>query len=364
MNSILWRCLVLCAISTSILFGCAVSRQTQERAMDPLTEVAHSERQWTGVAVSQEGRIFVNFPRWSDDVPFSVGEIMPSGDVVPFPNEALNTWDLTLSATAHFICVQSVYIDTDNYLWILDPANPKFEGVIKNGPKLFKIDLETGQVVQRIYFDDAVAPFPSYLNDVRVDTDKGFAYLTDSGLGAIIVVDLATGRSRRLLSHHMSVKSENITLVINGNAWRQPDGSVPKVHADGLALDSRGEYLYYQALSGRSLYRIATKWLRDETLSHQEIGEKVEFLGRTGAADGIELGPDGHLYLSAIEANAVNRFTVDRRVETVVQDPRLAWPDSLAVGPNGFLYVTTSQIHLGAARTEPYRIFKIRLDQP
>ena len=29
----------------------------------------------TGVTVARNGRIFVNFPRWGDDVPFTVGEI-------------------------------------------------------------------------------------------------------------------------------------------------------------------------------------------------------------------------------------------------------------------------------------------------
>ena len=29
----------------------------------------------TGVTVAKGGRIFVNFPRWGDDVPFTVGEI-------------------------------------------------------------------------------------------------------------------------------------------------------------------------------------------------------------------------------------------------------------------------------------------------
>jgi hypothetical protein len=29
----------------------------------------------TGVSVAPNGRIFVNFPRWGDDVPFTVGEI-------------------------------------------------------------------------------------------------------------------------------------------------------------------------------------------------------------------------------------------------------------------------------------------------
>src|ERR1700688_3052700 len=29
----------------------------------------------TGVTVAASGRVFINFPRWGDDVPFTVGEI-------------------------------------------------------------------------------------------------------------------------------------------------------------------------------------------------------------------------------------------------------------------------------------------------
>ena len=40
----------------------------------------------TGVTVSRTGRIFVTFPRWGDDVPFTVGEIVGLGKVVPYPD--------------------------------------------------------------------------------------------------------------------------------------------------------------------------------------------------------------------------------------------------------------------------------------
>ncbi len=45
----------------------------------------------TGVTVSQTGRIFVNFPRWGDDVPFTVAEIV-KGKAVAFPDAAVNDW--------------------------------------------------------------------------------------------------------------------------------------------------------------------------------------------------------------------------------------------------------------------------------
>ena len=46
----------------------------------------------TGVTVSQQGRIFINFPKWGDDVKFTVTEIH-NGEAVAFPDEAINRTD-------------------------------------------------------------------------------------------------------------------------------------------------------------------------------------------------------------------------------------------------------------------------------
>ncbi len=344
-------------------------REMKEKAARPagrvtrsrvdLIEVARSDRQWTGVAVSRGGRIFVCYPRWSDNVPFSVGELQASGDVTPYPDSGINTWDGTGSARDHFICAQSLFIDTDDYLWILDAANPGFRGVVPGGPKLIKADIGKNKIVETIGFDDGAAPPQSYLNDVRVDTGNRAAYITDSGLGAILVVDLETGTTRRLLPDHPSTRSEEITLTVAGKRWLR-DGKPPQVHADGLALTADGKYLYYQALTGRTLYRIETRWLRDRSLSPQQLGRKVESMYRTGAADGITFGDDRYLYVTAIEDDAIKRFVRLGTMETVAADSRLRWPDSIARGPDGFLYVTTSQIHLGPDPGEPYSLFKFR----
>jgi sugar lactone lactonase YvrE len=132
------------------------------------------------------------------------------------------------------------------------------------------------------------------------------------------------------------------------------------VHSDGLALDPSGQFLYYQALSGRTLYRVPTTALRDAKLSAADLGARVEKVGETGAADGILFGPDGKLYLSAVEEDAVKRFDpATRRVETVVRDPRIAWPDSFAAGPDGSLYLTICQLHRMPEPGGPWRIFRI-----
>ena len=50
--------------------------------------------------------------------------------------------------TQRWICVQSVVVDDQDALWVLDPASPKTEAVVKGGPKLVKIDLVTNKVTQ------------------------------------------------------------------------------------------------------------------------------------------------------------------------------------------------------------------------
>ena len=209
-----------------------------------LVEVAKSDQLWTGVAVSKNGRIFVNYPRWSPNISNSVCEIDSNRNPIPFPNEEWNSWDLKKPAKDYFICVQSVYIDKKNYLWILDTGLDVRNGIVENGPKLIKVDLQSNQVIQKIYFDNLSAPARSYLNDIRIDTDTQYAYITDSGLGAIIVINLKTEEIRRTLTNHKSTKAENIVLEIEGQKWNR------QIHSDGIALDPKCNYLYYQALTG------------------------------------------------------------------------------------------------------------------
>ena len=52
-----------------------------------LTLIAEFDHQVTGVAVVEDGRRFVNFPRWTDDAPISVALVGEDGSVTPYPDE-------------------------------------------------------------------------------------------------------------------------------------------------------------------------------------------------------------------------------------------------------------------------------------
>jgi hypothetical protein len=174
-----------------------------EEPVGSLEPVAYfNEAMPTGVTVSQQGRIFVNFPKWGDDVSFTVSEIR-EGKAKAYPNEALNQTNENDLAAA-LVSVQSVVVDPADRLWILDTGRPLFKPTQFGGPKLVCVDLSTDEVVKKILFPQDVALPTTYLNDVRFDlrrgSGEGMAFITDSsqkGPNGIIVVDLASGQSWR-----------------------------------------------------------------------------------------------------------------------------------------------------------------------
>ncbi len=368
--------IIVLFLALCMLGGCAVNPISYDAAVPKaraaLLEYPYFSDQVTGITVSRQGRIFVNFPRWDKDPLYSVAEVMSDGSLQPYPDTDWNRWgiDEARHPESHFVCVQSVYVDGNDFLWILDPASPAFKGVVAGGAKLLKVNLATGLVDRVIPFDGAAAPTSSYLNDVRVDPAGDAAYISDSGAGAILVVDLASGKSRRLLADHPSTKSEaGYVPVIDGKELRTESGQVPKINADGIAVDARGEYLYYHALTARTLYRIKTSYLKDARLTEAELAAHVERVAETGAVDGMLMDGNDNLYLTALEENAVKRYRIKSdTLETVVQDGRIQWPDSMSISPDGYLYFTASQInrmprynHGVDDRILPYRFFKIWL---
>ncbi len=202
----------------------------------------------TGVTVSEDGRLFVNFPRWGDEVPYTVGEIRGQ-DLVPYPDLTINQQDLTHPEQG-LISVQSVVADLRGSLWILDTAAPGLGQPVPGGAKLVQVDLKTNKVIRRLVLPASVVLPTTYLNDVRFDFHSGaagFAYITDSasrGPAALIVVDLASGEAWRRLSGHASVQPDpDFVPRLEGQALmlRLP-GKAPSrfaVGADGIGVMPR-----------------------------------------------------------------------------------------------------------------------------
>ncbi|MGU3422355.1 L-dopachrome tautomerase-related protein [Methylobacterium sp. D54C] len=371
--------------STAVLVGPAAA---QSRAPNEgnLTQIASFAHQVTGITVSRDGRMFVNFPRWSEDAPVSVAELK-DGKPVAYPNDDWNSWRNArkdeVDPKTHFVCVQSVVADGQDRLWVVDAAAPAMAHVVKDGAKLVGIDLKTDQVVKTIPFDTNTVMQASYINDVRISPDGKTAYLTDSGAeGALIVVDLDSGSAKRVLSGHPStMPDKSVTIQYDGKPLRRPDGRGVEFSADGIALSPDGKTLYWQAIKGKTLYSLPTEALTGwatasfvpELLSDRTLSGKIATVGENGPADGLLIArKDGRMYVTSPQDNAVkvrDLTNPDGGLTTLVQDDRLRWPDTFSEGPDGTIYVTTSHIQdsadykPGAPISLPTELWAIKANQ-
>lgn len=160
------------ALASSPRWRCPARPCCPASAASALEPVARFEGAMpTSVAVSETGRIFVNFPRWGDEVVYSVAE-WRDGRAVPYPDARINRKDGPDPA-AHFISVQSVVADGQGRLWVLDTAAPGFSAPQAGGAKLVAIDLATNTVARTLVFPANVIDARTYVNDVRFDFRVG-----------------------------------------------------------------------------------------------------------------------------------------------------------------------------------------------
>jgi sugar lactone lactonase YvrE len=358
------RILVFSLVGLLTLAGCSKEPFEENEKPAPVAEhdpfelVASSEFQWTGVGVTLFSRVFVNFPRWGQDIPMSLAQVK-EGELHPYPDESWNSWSGETNALSEkWVAVQSVVTDREYRIWVLDTGNPQFEGVMEGAPKLVGIDPDTREPFQSIEFSSPIVQEDSYLNDVRVDDEEGRAYITDSGNGALIVVDLETGKQWRVLDEHESTHSSGADVTIDGRTWMDGERDV---HADGIALH-QGHWLYYKALTGSMLYRLPLDVLRADELNEEDIANAVEPVADIGPTDGLITDSLGRVYYTDIDDSAIGWYSPDNDAQgTVLSSPRLAWPDSLAC-QNDSLYVTTSRIHEGSNPSGPYELLKVQAD--
>ncbi|MGO1242810.1 MAG: L-dopachrome tautomerase-related protein [Sphingobacterium sp.] len=324
-----------------------------------------------GVSVNSANRLFVSFPRQGENYEFGLTEIV-DGKRVPYPNAE---WNKQGDPKDHFVNVQDLFVDAQDYLWVLD-AKPSSSGSIfgssaktSNGQfKLLKINTKTNSL-ERIYTFDDVNKSLAGLNDIRVDLQKNLAYLSDPGLAAIIVLDLKTGNTRRVLEKTSSTLADpSVELSYKGRPMRDKSGNPFVSNVNGIALTHDFKYLYFKPINNTNLFRIQTQYLADTTLSAQELQEKVENIASVGVTHGLIADKQGKIYLTTSLDYAIKYLTPDGKLHTLVQDSRLLWPDSFGIGTDGYLYFSCAQLaqdpqwNNGINRTElPYNVFKVKL---
>jgi len=350
---------------------CLLSFAASAAAQNIETVFQDNTYQLTGVAVSKSGRVFTNYPRWSDTYRNALVEIGKNKSATPFPDINWNTWNVEKGGDkkSHFLCVQAVVIDDQDTMWVVDAGYAKNADGDNKGQKLVKINL-SDNAVEKVYPLYPVLGVNSYANDLRVDTKKNIAYLTNSGEGGIVIVDLKSGYIRQVLLKSAATKAD-LSYVMKRNG--QPllsNGQPFNVNSDGIALSPDDSQLYFKSLTDNKLYRVATTDLNNTQLSDSLLLQRVVQVGTFTTTDGMIFDKKGNLYLGDLEKRELIRLTPQLKQETIIPASEdLAWPDSYHITKDGWLYISLSRIdeearfHNGAdSRKGPYKIIRLRIE--
>ncbi|GHB18265.1 L-dopachrome tautomerase-related protein [Salinicola rhizosphaerae] len=318
----------------------------------PISKVAELPWLCNAVATTADGRLFAGLPRWPgfEDTP-SVVEILDDGTLKPFPGGEWNAWKPGKATGSAFVCVNTIHIFDDDSLWLVDQGTPSFGDLVDDqAQKVLQFNTRTGELIRQLPLPDEVMPKGASLNDLRLDSEN--VYLTDSGLGGIVIVNLESGQAMRRLHQHPSTQAspKRPPIAEDGKPLMSKSGKVPMVHSDPIEISPDGRWLYYQPLTG-PLYRIETAKLRDPSISDEALGEAVEFVFDTSPLTGTAMDSAGNFYMAEMDRPRISVLTPDGDMRVLAEDNELWGPDAMFITRDRKLLIPIPQTaRLGAHR--------------
>lgn len=314
--------------------------------------IAELEQGSGNIAIGPTGRIVVSMHQmYEPDV--HLREVLADGTSRPYPTDAWARVPLAGSEVGT-VAVLGVVIDQSETLWFVDNGSQP--------PRLIAWDMRQ-EALRRTYpiAPSAYTAGNTFLNDLAVDTQYNQAYLADilgARGGAIVVVDLESGVSRRVLEGSPSVQPEaDQPIVMDGRELTLMNGEgVPQPARLGLnpiTVDSSNTWVYYGAMHGTSVYRVPTSALADPKLSAAELQAKVERFGSKPVSDGISIDDAGNVYITDLMNHGIGVTRPDGSYTLLFSDKDLfQWPDSIAAGPDGMMVTNINRLHLAAPLNE------------
>ena len=327
---------------------------TPQISSDALETVLNYPEPIGNVAVSSSGRLFFTVHPESRTTGNKLLEFV-DGASVPFPSLALQDelFDTPLG----------LVIDRFDRLWVIDHGNHGARAA-----HIVAIDLVIGDVIRNQNLGEQIAPLGSFLQDLQVSADGQTIVVADASFWrkspGLIVYDIETGNARRVLDGHESVSAENYVIETNGRKMAFLGGAVAlRGGVDGIALGP--EWLYYGALSGSGLWRVRLEDLRNEELPAGQLANRAERFSDKPLSDGFSIDKDGGVYLTDIEHASIFRIDASKKLQTLIQSPKIRWPDGLSFGPDGYLYLADSALpelilksHEHIKAEGPYQIYR------
>jgi sugar lactone lactonase YvrE len=300
------------------------------------------------VTATRDGTLFVGMPRWhiTTQTP-CLARVDSATRLTPFPGGEWNNWAPGKDGRNAFVQVNSVHVFDDDTVWIVDQGAPDNKTTLPGAAKVAQFDSKTGEALRVLRLDDDILPPGAVMNDLRVFDNK--VYITDAGVGGLIVHDLATGRSLRRL-HNRPLLRQPPELPIRatgGRFYEDAQGNRPEVHADMLEVTPDGQWLLFSTPSS-AMYKIPRKLLDDPAVNDDELERQIVKAFDKGTINGTCIDTLGNVYLGLVENRSIGIVAPDGRRATLIQDTRLIGPDALFIDANRRLLIPATQGELMA----------------
>jgi sugar lactone lactonase YvrE len=298
------------------------------------------------------GNYYMSVPRWSAGIPATLNRVvMKNGKAVlrPFPDAKTNE-EGSMDAMQSILGFE---IDENDILWALDQGHVMDKPSLDGSQKIFKWDLKKNNFIGSIKIPDDIASYKaSFLNDICVDNENGFAYIADSGIytdpleGGLIILNTKTNELRRVLHQHESTQDvDGFGFEIDGTkVWKD---TPMRTGADGIALSHDRKTLYWCPLTSRNLYSIRTELLRDFKTTDEEIGKAVKDLGSKGTnTDGLTADNKGRIWYTMLEGMGMGYYDpAANSMNNFVSDKRMIWVDTPHIDNSGHILFSSNQLH-------------------
>jgi len=299
----------------------------------PMKVAVHSPWMSNGVALTSDNIMFLGLPRFpGHEVTPSVARIAADGTAWPFPGGAWNNWVPGGDVTNAFVYVNSVHIFADDTVWCVDQGALRDDVAAPGAQKIVQLDARSGAVLKIIRFSDDIAPPGSKINDLRFDGP--LMYITDSGLGGIIVYDMTTGKSIRRMS--------GFKEVLAGYEKPRPGNKHKTPKSDLIEISPDGKWLYWASPTG-PLRRVETRYLRDTSMPDTELASRVEKYCDIGLTGGTAMDTLGNFYLADIHGKRVIVRSPSGQEAVLASHPDLISADAPFITADRQLFVPSPQ---------------------
>lgn len=304
-----------------------------------------------GVEAAADGTLFVSVPRWIDpSVPATFNRVGEDGLLTPWPSPVahdLSNPDAIRNGLGAFVTSQGT-------LWLMDMGWVAGEDIAPEGAqKLVGFDLETGDEVARFPLDSVAPRDTSFLNDLVVDEARGLAILTDSGNrggapvpAALIVVDLETGKARRILDNHPALSDDpERSLIVDGD--HVFPGQRLAVGVNGITLSGDGETLWFSLTTGDAIRSVPMALVADPATDATALADAVSPPIRIGGgSDGLATDPSGRVWITNLALNRVEILEPGADDTGILfEGGEFVWPDSLANDFAGGMVLSTNRLN-------------------